>query len=194
MPSAPFDNNNAGWYGKAGQFLPLVFFCHSKLVKGARLEFFKRLLSISTLKGLDRHHTTMLSERTNLISTLGDMTKYWSPEHVLTMNESHSLKVAKLQGEFIWHAHPDTDELFLCLSGGPFRLEIADAPSGSEKDGFRAVEMKVGDVFNVPKGVRHRPVAPVETGVLLIEKVGTVNTGDEEGKTERTVYVDETKK
>lgn len=125
-----------------------------------------------------------MSTLVNLPAKLTAITKHWTPEHVLTINQSHSLKVAQIKGEFIWHSHPNTDEVFYCVSGGPFQLEL---------EGQETVELKVGDIFCVPQGLRHRPVAPVETGILLIEKVGTVNTGDEEsgaGKG-RTVYVDE---
>lgn len=68
------------------------------------------------------------------------------------------------------------------MSGGPFKIEL---------EGREAVEMKVGDVFCVPRGLQHRPVAEVVTGILMIEKVGTVNTGDKEGDA-RTAYVNET--
>lgn len=120
--------------------------------------------------------------------------KFWSPEHVTTINGSHSLKIAKIKGEFIWHSHPDTDEVFQCLSGGPLQLQLcstAKTPQEAEERGEdRIVTLNEGDVFCVPRGVQHRPIALNETGILMIEKVGTVNTGDREGD-ERTVYVDE---
>lgn len=75
-------------------------------------------------------------------------------------------------------------------------MEIATNPETKhERDGFDIVDIKVGDIFNVPRGVRHRPIADGETGILMVEKVGTVNTGDEQeseaGKA-RTVHVEET--
>ena len=121
----------------------------------------------------------------NLKSKVDAITSYWSPELVLTLNDSHSMKVATIKGEFIWHCHPETDEVFYCVSGGPFRIELstdASSPEEAEKLGRNdAVQMTVGDVFCVPKGMQHRPVADVETGILMIEKVGTVNTGDRVG-------------
>lgn len=84
--------------------------------------------------------------------------------------------------------------MFYCVSGGPFRIELSTkttSPSEAEANGAdEVVEMNVGDVFCVPRGMQHRPVADVETGILMLEKVGTVNTGDREGDA-RTKYVDE---
>jgi mannose-6-phosphate isomerase-like protein (cupin superfamily) len=133
-------------------------------------------------------------ESINLAERVSKITSHWTPEHVATLNNSHSLKIATIHGEFIWHSHPETDELFYCVSGGPFRLELATkarSPEEAEKSGCdESVELKVGDVFSVPQGMQHRPIADVSTGILMIEKVGTVNTGDREGDG-RTVYVDE---
>ncbi len=133
-------------------------------------------------------------EPINLQHRVDAITSHWSPQHVLTLNDSHSMKVATIKGEFIWHSHPDTDELLYCVSGGPLTLELstkARSPEEAEKLGRSdVVELKVGDIFNVPKGMQHRPVGPVETGVMILEKIGTVNTGDREGD-ERTVYIDE---
>lgn len=132
--------------------------------------------------------TTNLQERAGLISS------YWNPEHVLTVNGSHSLKIARIKGEFIWHSHPETDEVFQCLSGGPFSIQLCTTgrtPEEAEQMGAdKEVHLKVGDLFCVPKGMQHRPIAHEDTGILMIEKVGTVNTGDREGH-ERTVHVQE---
>lgn len=134
----------------------------------------------------------------NLATRVAATDGQWNPSHVLTLDNSHSLKVAKIQGEFIWHSHPETDELFYCVSGGPMTLELctkASSPAEAERLGKDdEVELQVGDVYCVRKGVQHRPVAERETGILMVEKVGTVNTGDaaegEEGKG-RTRVVDE---
>lgn len=103
------------------------------------------------------------------------------------------MKVATIKGDFIWHCHPDTDEVFYCVTGGPFRIELSKQAHSSEEaeklGRDDAVELSVGDVFCVPKGMQHRPVADVETGILMIERTGTVNTGDRDGH-RRTVYVD----
>ena len=117
----------------------------------------------------------------------------WSPQHLLTVDSSHSLKIAKLQGSFIWHSHPDADEVFYCVAGS-MRIELstmANSPEEADKLGANdVVEMQVGDLFCVPKGVQHKPMANSEAGVLVFEKVGVVNTGDREGD-EKTFYVDE---
>ena len=130
----------------------------------------------------------------NLKSRVDSITEHFQPELILTLNNSHSMKIATIKGDFIWHSHPETDEVFYCVSGGPFRIELsteARSPEEAENLGRdNAVELKVGDVFCVPKGTQHRPVAEVETGILMIERVGTVNTGDREGDG-RTVYVDD---
>lgn len=124
-------------------------------------------------------------QSTNLHHRVSAITEHWQPEHLMTVDSSHTLKIAKIQGSFIWHSHPDTDEVFYCVSGGPMRLEIctkATSPEEAEQLGpDSAVELNVGDMFKVSKGVQHRPVADAETGILMIERVGTVNTGDREG-------------
>ena len=130
----------------------------------------------------------------NIKSRVDAITSHWHPELLLTLNNSHSMKIATIKGDFIWHSHPDTDEVFYCISGGPFKIELstsASSPEEAEKmESDEVVDMRVGDVFRVPQGVQHRPVADVEAGIMIIEKVGTTNTGEREGH-ERTVYVDE---
>lgn len=130
----------------------------------------------------------------NLNAHVDAITSHWHPELLLTMNKSHSLKIVKFQGDFIWHSHSNTDELFYCVSGGPFKIELstsASSPEEAERLGAdETVELKVGDVFCVPQDMQHRPVADVEAGVLMIEKVGTINTG-ERTDSERTVHVEE---
>jgi len=75
--------------------------------------------------------------------------------------------VVKLKGEFIWHSHADTDDFFLVLKGG-LEIQLRDGP----------VRLGPGELFVVPKGGEHRPVAAEETHLLLIEPIGTPNTGD----------------
>jgi len=91
---------------------------------------------------------------------------YWSPKIIAQMNDYH-FKVAKLHGEFVWHDHPETDEVFIIVKG---QLEI------QFRDG--RLTLKEGEMFVVPKGMEHRPVAELECHILLIEPAGTVNTGD----------------
>jgi mannose-6-phosphate isomerase-like protein (cupin superfamily) len=82
------------------------------------------------------------------------------------MNDYH-FKIVKLEGEFIWHDHPETDEVFILLKG---QLEI------QMRDGN--VDLNEGEMFVVTKGVEHRPVAKQECHLLLVEPAGTLNTGD----------------
>lgn len=103
---------------------------------------------------------------TNLREKLKLFSEQWSPKIIAQMNDYH-FKVAKVQGEFIWHDHPETDEVFLVLHG---QLEI------QFRDG--SAMLNEGDMFVVPRGVEHKPVAEQECHILLIEPAGTVNTGD----------------
>jgi len=102
----------------------------------------------------------------NLIAEVGEIEELWSPRVVARVNDSF-LKVARVQGEFVWHAHEGEDELFLVLKG---RLRI-----GME-DG--TVELGPGEAFVVPRGVRHNPVAEEECWLALVEPVETLHTGD----------------
>ncbi len=90
----------------------------------------------------------------------------WSPRVIAEVDEVF-VKVARVHGSLGWHAHPDEDELFLVLKG-VLRLEM-------ERE---AVELQAGDLYVVPKGVRHNPVAADECHVLLVERKGTRHTGD----------------
>ena len=109
----------------------------------------------------------------NLAEKLGMFQDHWSPKIVAQLNDYH-LKLAKLQGDSVWHAHPETDELFYVLEG---ELDI------QFRDGTATLSQ--GEILVVPKGVEHRPCAQRECHVLLLEPAGTPNTGDAGG--ERTV-------
>lgn len=117
-----------------------------------------------------RHKAINLSEK------LGLFDEQWQPRVIAELND-YQLKLAKLEGDFIWHDHPDTDEAFFVLDGC---LRI-DLPDGS-------VEVSAGELFIVPKGVRHKPYAENEVKLMLIEPRGVVNTGEEGG--ERTAEQD----
>ncbi len=105
----------------------------------------------------------------NLAAKLALFDDHWAPRIVGKLND-YDLKVVKLLGEFVWHSHADTDELFLVLKG-LLRIELRD----------RTVELSPFEVFVVPRGVEHRPIAEAEVEVLLIEPAGIVNTGDAGG-------------
>jgi len=94
------------------------------------------------------------------------LTELWSPRVIAEVDDSY-IKVAKVQGTFGWHAHTDEDELFLILKGR-LRIEMEQGP----------VELAAGEIFVVPKGVRHNPVAEEECHVMLIERKSTLHTGD----------------
>ena len=111
----------------------------------------------------------MSASKVNLAEKLALFSEQWQPKVVAAMND-YELKLVKLQGEFTWHTHDQTDELFLVLSG---RLTI------HMRDGD--VVLDPGELFVVPRGVEHCPEADDETHVLLIEPCGVVNTGDAGG-------------
>jgi mannose-6-phosphate isomerase-like protein (cupin superfamily) len=102
----------------------------------------------------------------NLAAKLSLFSDVFAPKVVAAFN-GHDVMVVKVKGEFVWHSHPDTDDFFLVLKG---RLTI------QLRDGD--VELGPGELFVVPKGVEHRPVAVEEVHLLLIEPKGTPNTGD----------------
>ena len=102
----------------------------------------------------------------NLAAKLATFDQHWSPRTVALFN-GHDVMVVKVEGEFTWHSHPDTDDFFLVLKGEMImRLRDGDVRVGP------------GEVFVVPQGVEHAPFAEEETHVLLIEPKGTPNTGD----------------
>ena len=102
----------------------------------------------------------------NLQDKISKFTEQWSPKIIAQMNDYH-FKLAKVQGEFVWHDHPETDEVFLVVKG---QLDI------HFRDGV--VTLHEGEMYVVPKGVEHKPVAEKECQILLVEPAGTVNTGD----------------
>lgn len=102
----------------------------------------------------------------NLQEKFSKFSEHWSPKIVARMNDYH-FKLAKVQGEFVWHDHPETDEVFLVVKG---QLAI------HFRDG--KIVLNEGEMYVVPKGVEHKPVAEEECHILLVEPVGTVNTGN----------------
>ena len=119
----------------------------------------------------------MGAQAINLLSKFGQITALWSPRVIAQLND-YQFKLVRLQGDFIWHDHPDTDEAFLVLEG---RLRI-------DLEG-ESVELGAGELYVVPKGRRHKPSALEEAKVLLIEPNGVLNTGREGGP--RTVQNDQ---
>jgi mannose-6-phosphate isomerase-like protein (cupin superfamily) len=109
----------------------------------------------------------------NLAAKLATFEDRWKPRIVGMLND-YKLVVVKVEGEFVWHKHDETDDFFLVVQG---HLSIDLREDGAE----RTVELDPGELFVVPKGVEHRPRAASETHVLLIEPLGTLNTGDAGG-------------
>ena len=103
----------------------------------------------------------------NFTAELAKVTDHWSPRVVGRVNDQY-VKVAKLLGEFVWHAHDGEDEMFQVVYG---RLRI-------QLEGDREVVLEAGDFYVVPRGVRHNPIAEEEVGIVLIETVTTAHTGD----------------
>jgi mannose-6-phosphate isomerase-like protein (cupin superfamily) len=111
-----------------------------------------------------------MDDRVDLAEKLALIHEHYAPKIVGQLND-YKIQLVKVQGEFVWHAHPDTDDFFLVLAG---RLTIG------LRD--RDVELGPGQLFVVPRGVEHCPRADDEAHVLLIEPIGTPNTGDAGGE------------
>jgi mannose-6-phosphate isomerase-like protein (cupin superfamily) len=112
----------------------------------------------------------------NFAQKFGLFSEQWQPKVVAEMND-YQFKIVKLQGDFIWHDHKDTDETFIVIEGA-LRIDFRDG----------AVDIAAGEMFVVPKGVEHKPFAEHEVKILLIEPRGVLNTGHEGG--ERTAQND----
>ena len=111
----------------------------------------------------------VVTEKVNLAEKLALFDDHWQPRIVARFNDS-DVRIVKVQGEFVWHKHDDTDDLFLVLKGH-LTIQLRD----------RDVELDEGEMFVVPRGVEHCPRADEEASVLLIEPTGTRNTGDAGG-------------
>ena len=112
----------------------------------------------------------MSSKKINFKQKFSKFTKKWSPRVIAEMND-YQFKIARIQGEFVWHDHKDTDETFIVLEG-----EMSIKFRNSE------VQLSEGEMFVVPKGVEHKPCAKNECKILVIEPRGVVNTGEAGGK------------
>lgn len=110
--------------------------------------------------------TAEMPEKVSLSEKLALFSEQWSPKIVGEVNGQH-VKLAKVEGEFDWHHHDDEDELFLVLHGS-LDIHLRD----------RIVHLEEGELFIVPKGVEHKPVAEREAHILLLEPASTVNTGN----------------
>lgn len=102
----------------------------------------------------------------NLAEKLAKFTAHWSPKIIAQMNDYH-FKLVKFQGEFVWHDHADTDEVFLVLEGS-MTIHFRDGD----------VAVRAGEMFVIPKSEAHKTSATAECKAMLVERAGTVNTGD----------------
>ncbi|MBV8657690.1 MAG: cupin domain-containing protein [Burkholderiales bacterium] len=118
----------------------------------------------------------MAHQAINLQQKLARITEHWQPKVVAEMND-YQFKLVKLEGDFVWHSHDDTDEAFIVIEGA-LRIDFEDG----------AVHLSAGEMYVVPKGVRHKPYAEREVKLMLIEPRGVVNTGQAGG--ERTAEND----
>jgi mannose-6-phosphate isomerase-like protein (cupin superfamily) len=107
-----------------------------------------------------------MSDRIDLSEKLARFSEHWSPRTIAQFN-NNDVMVVKVKGEFVWHKHDDTDDFFLVLKG-TLDIQLRD----------RTIALGPGQMYVVPKGVEHRPVAKEEVHLLLIEPTGTPNTGD----------------
>lgn len=108
----------------------------------------------------------MKDEAINFNKKLSSFSEHWKPKVIAEMND-YQFKLVKLQGDFIWHEHADTDEAFIVIEGS-LRINFPDGK----------VVVGEGEMFVVPKGTQHKPYAEKETKVMLIEPKGVLNTGD----------------
>lgn len=110
--------------------------------------------------------------KTKIINFANKFTKFadlWSPKIIAQMNDYH-FKLAKIKGEFIWHSHEDTDEVFIVINGS-LTIHLRDGE----------ILLKEGEMYVVPRGVEHKPSAQQECQIMLIEPAGTINTGEAGG-------------
>ena len=112
----------------------------------------------------------MSSAAINFSEKLATFTELWSPRVVAEMND-YQFKLVKVKGDFVWHDHQETDEVFVVLKG---TMHIAFR--------YRDVQLSAGEMYVVPKGVEHKPYADEECHMLLVEPRGVVNTGEVGGE------------
>ena len=107
-----------------------------------------------------------LDMKINFEEKLALFSDYWSPRVIAEMND-YQFKLVKVKGEFIWHSHKNTDEVFIVING-TMNIEFKD----------KTVNLSKGEMFVVPKGVEHKPYAEDECEVMIVEPRGVVNTGE----------------
>jgi mannose-6-phosphate isomerase-like protein (cupin superfamily) len=111
-----------------------------------------------------------MPEAINLLQKFDRFSDQWQPRVVAEMNE-YQFKIVKLEGDFVWHSHAETDEAFFVIEG-ELRIDFRDGD----------VTIRPGELYVVPKGVEHKPFAEHEVKLMLIEPRGVKNTGDQDGE------------
>ncbi len=106
----------------------------------------------------------------NFQEKLAKFSEHWTPKVIAEMND-YQFKLVKIQGEFVWHNHSDTDEVFIVIEGS-MKIEFDE----------ETVELNEGEMYVVPKGVQHKPYAENECKVMLVEPKGVVNTGESDSE------------
>ena len=106
-------------------------------------------------------------KKINFLSKFSKFNELWSPKVIAEIND-YQFKLAKIKNDFTWHAHEDTDEVFIVIEGS-MQIEFED----------ETIELNEGEMYVVPAGKRHKPFAPEEAKIMLVEPKGVVNTGDE---------------
>ena len=109
--------------------------------------------------------------KVNFGEKLSKFSEQWTPKVIAEMND-YQFKLVKIEGEFVWHDHHDTDEAFIVIEGS-MSIDFDDGSS---------VDLNEGEMYVVPMGVRHRPRAEAECRVMLVEPKGVVNTGDSDSE------------
>lgn len=112
----------------------------------------------------------MKIEAININDKFTKFSEHWSPRVIAEMND-YQFKLVKVEGEFVWHNHPDTDEVFIVING-TLTIEFRDS----------MVTLNTGEMCVIPKGVDHKPVANSECKIMIVEPKGIVNTGKAESK------------
>ena len=109
-------------------------------------------------------------KKINLEEKFAMFNEHWTPKIITELND-YQIKIVKVEGDFVWHDHSDTDEFFLVIEGTLF-IEFEE----------ETMELNAGELYVVPKGVMHKPYATSECKIMLVEPRGVVNTGDEESE------------
>jgi mannose-6-phosphate isomerase-like protein (cupin superfamily) len=109
-------------------------------------------------------------EKINLKEKLSKFSDHWTPKIIAEMND-YQFKLVKIKGDFVWHNHEDTDEVFIVIEG-KMKIEFEN----------ETVELNEGEMYVVAKGIQHKPSAETECKIMLVEPRGVVNTGNTEGE------------